>query len=335
MPSADYDLINNILIVGDITSAFSNFQIIQEDRTTICQSTLGAIETASKQDFDLIAIIIPENTSKLGNALKTMRHAAGSVKIVLLAQMWQEPIAKKFAEQEHSGTEYADDYLICPIEWEQFLQTFQPENTEGSSAKKIAELEKLATTDELTGLKNRRYIWEFARQIIEHSKKDQGRVTLLLFDIDNFKHYNDEYSHSAGDEILQQAGKLMTNCCRNHDVVGRIGGDEFAVIFWDEPSYDTTQTPSERRQTLSEHPTEPIFIANRFRNAINSARLTRLGPEGKGVLTISGGLATFPRDGSNIDELFEKADQAMLEAKRSGKNSIYLVGTQKNDVANI
>jgi PleD family two-component response regulator len=60
-----------------------------------------------------------------------------------------------------------------------------------------------------------------------------------------------------------------------------------------------------------------------------------LGPEGKGVLTISGGLASFPRDGSNIEELFQQADKALLEAKRSGKNRIYLVGKPQSDITEI
>ena len=195
---------------------------------------------------------------------------------------------------------------------------------------KIAELEKLATTDELTELKNRRYIWEFARQIIDHAKEQGFLVTLLLFDIDNFKHYNDVYSHSTGDEILKEAAKLMLNCCREHDVVGRVGGDEFAVIFWDGPKIEQNQPQQERRGEAKGHPSEPVFIANRFRKAINKASFSRLGTEGNGVLTISGGLATFPKDGQNMDELFEKADQALLEAKRSGKNRIYLVGSENS-----
>jgi PleD family two-component response regulator len=60
-----------------------------------------------------------------------------------------------------------------------------------------------------------------------------------------------------------------------------------------------------------------------------------LGPKGRGVLTISGGLATFPDNGSTVEELFEQADKALLDAKRSGKNKIYLVGKPRNDIANI
>ena len=78
-----------------------------------------------------------------------------------------------------------------------------------------------------------------------------------------------------------------------------------------------------------------VLIPPRFRRELKTAELHLLGPQGKGVLTISGGLASFPRDGSTIQQLFNQADNALLEAKRSGKNRIYLVGKPQNDIADI
>jgi PleD family two-component response regulator len=207
--------------------------------------------------------------------------------------------------------------------------------TVDATRERVKQLEKLATEDELTGLKNRRYIWEFSRQIIEHARGENRRVTLLIFDIDNFKHYNDVYGHSAGDEVLKQAAVLMRRCCRGHDVVGRIGGDEFAVVFWDDPRRGPLKEEAERRSATADHPKEAIFIAKRFRKELGKAEPHLLGPEGKGVLTISGGLASFPRDGSTTGELFDQADKALLEAKRSGKNKIYLVGRPRSDIAEV
>ena len=204
-----------------------------------------------------------------------------------------------------------------------------------ATSERAKQLEKLATEDDLTGLKNRRYIWEFSRQIIERARSENGRVTLLIFDIDNFKHYNDVYGHCAGDEVLKQAAVLMRRCCRGHDVVGRIGGDEFAVVFWDDPRRKPIKEEAERRSAMADHPKEAIFIAKRFRKELGKAELHLLGPEGKGVLTISGGLASFPRDGSTIGKVFEQADKALLDAKRSGKNKIYLVGSPQGDIAEV
>ncbi len=341
-----------ILLVGDIGKAFLDVSDISEERYELCDNMLDAVNSAANNDFAAIGIVMAGTSSKLSSALRALR-AGSNAKIILLAQMYEEPIAIQLVDSACNGTSAADDYLICPVQPDRFYESIM--TTEAGSASKVGlsvpvdaametkikHLERLATEDDLTGLKNRRYIWEFSRQIIEHAGRENGRVTLLVFDIDDFKHYNDVYGHSVGDEVLKQAAVLMQRCCRGHDVVGRIGGDEFAVVFWDEPQAKPADVPTkgaERRSARADHPKEVIFIAKRFVRELEKSELTALaglGPEGKGVLTISGGLASFPRDGSTIQELFQQADRALLEAKRSGKNRIHLVGKPQNDIADI
>ena len=163
-------------------------------------------------------------------------------------------------------------------------------------------------------------------------------MTLLLFDIDEFKYYNDTYGHLAGDEILREVTRLIHRCCRAHDVVARMGGDEFAVLFWDtgEPRelYDRevpeiiTEEPdaAEPQHPHKHHPQIAMFLSNRFRRAMKNNEFPSLGPDARGKLTISGGLACYPHDGKTLPDLFAKADEALLSAKRFGKNRIYLVG---------
>ena len=349
-----------ILLVGDVGKAFLDAGAITEKHCVVCTNMLDAIDVAAKNDFAAIGIVMFGMSAKLSSALKALRDNCNS-KIVLLAQMYEEPIAIRLVGSTYNGTSVADDYLICPVQPDSFYESIMTTGSRsagkvGPSAlldatieMKIKHLERLATEDDLTGLKNRRYIWEFSRQIMEHVRKGNGRVTLLVFDIDDFKHYNDVYGHCAGDEVLKQAAVLMRRCCRGHDVVGRIGGDEFAVVFWDstlgrltaEPQSKPLGAPAEgteRRSARADHPKEAIFIAKRFVRELEKSEfsaLGELGPEGKGILTISGGLASFPRDGSTIQELFQQADRALLEAKRSGKNRIYLVGKPQSDIADI
>ena len=353
-----------ILLIGDINRAFLDAdapaallrRAKQQGLPCEIQTNMpDAIEMAARSSFAAIAVVMFGMSGKLSSALKRLRETNRDARIILLAQVYEEPAAMQLVGSICNGATLADDYLICPIQANKFYESIMPvEGRRGgepagpaaiaeTGEMRIKQLEKLATEDELTGLKNRRYIWEFSRQVIEHARGEEGRVTLLIFDIDNFKHYNDVYGHLAGDEVLKQAAVLMRRCCRGHDVVGRIGGDEFAVVFWDRQSTEVRSQKSEvrkqktenRRQTLAEHPKEAIFIAKRFRKELGKAELHLLGPEGKGVLTISGGLASFPRDGPTIQELFQQADKALLEAKRSGKNRIYLVGKPQNDIADI
>ena len=335
-----------ILVTGDINKAFSDVEAIGKLPCQICADMADAIEAAGKSNFAAIAVVMSAAPGKLSSSLKALREVNCDAKIILLAQMHEEPRAMQLVSSSSNGSGVADEYLICPIQANRFYESIMPiighRSAEEDRAVVDAEtkmkkraLERLATEDELTGLKNRRYIWEFSRQIIERARKEHGRVTLLVFDIDNFKHYNDIYGHLAGDEILKQAAVLMRRCCRSHDVVGRIGGDEFAVVFWDDPQRRTAGTEAERRLAQAEQPKEVIFIAERFRRELEKAEFDSLGPEGKGVLTISGGLASLVRDGSTIEELFQQVDKALLEAKRSGKNRIYLVGKPESDISDI
>ena len=345
-----------ILLIGDVGKAFLD----AGDITELCEvhaDMPDGVAAAAKNNFAGVGVVMSGTSGKLGSALKTLREANRDVKIVLLARMCEEPTAMELVGRVGNGRSAADDYLICPIDFS-YLESHISYLERGTSAvlqqpitetapagavdaatnRKIELLEKLAAEDDLTGLKNRRYIWEFSRQIMERARRENGRVTLLVFDIDDFKRYNDAYGHRAGDEILKQAAILMRRCCRQHDVVGRIGGDEFAVVFWDDPARQPVGTETERRSAMADHPREAISIAKRFVGELEKAELSAfsgLGPAGKGVLTISGGLASFPRDGSTIQELFQQADQALLEAKRSGKNRIYLVGKPQSDIADI
>ncbi|HEY1628996.1 MAG TPA: GGDEF domain-containing protein, partial [Tepidisphaeraceae bacterium] len=94
-------------------------------------------------------------------------------------------------------------------------------------------LQRLAISDDLTGLYNGRYFRIFLEQMLKRAKLERFPVTLLLFDIDNFKSYNDRYGHCVGDEILKQTAQVIRSCCREHDHVARVSGDEFGVIFWE------------------------------------------------------------------------------------------------------
>ena len=189
-----------------------------------------------------------------------------------------------------------------------------------AAARRMESMRHLASTDGLTGLSNRRYFYQRTDTILRRMARAGREATLVLFDVDNFKHYNDTYGHAAGDEILRETAAMMRQTMRQHDIVARIGGDEFAVLLWD---------AKPARQLDSQPIHSAMEMVGRFHRAISQQELPMLGPEAKGALTMSGGAAVFPRDGDNCRELLRRADQALSQAKRSGKDTINLVGDSR------
>ncbi|MEK6703694.1 MAG: GGDEF domain-containing protein [Planctomycetota bacterium] len=176
-----------------------------------------------------------------------------------------------------------------------------------------AQLKDAAFIDALTGAYNRRYFDRYLASAIDQARDTRRPVTVLVFDVDNFKTYNDRFGHDAGDEILRETIKLLRATVRPGDRVCRVGGDEFAVIFDD---------PTGPREPGSKHPATIWAIADRFQQQIREHKFPKLSEHAPGQLTISGGLATFPWDGTTAEELLCRADQLALESKRQGKNVI-------------
>ncbi|MCP3903501.1 MAG: GGDEF domain-containing protein [Planctomycetes bacterium] len=170
----------------------------------------------------------------------------------------------------------------------------------------------LAYRDELTGAWNRRYMKRFLSEVIDEARSRRRPITVMVFDIDDFKRYNDAFGHDAGDVILCETVSLLNSVIRESDRVCRIGGDEFAVVFAD----------LEPRASGSTHPASVELLARRFQAQVSAMRFPKLGLEAPGTLSISGGLATFPWDGDDPGTLLRLADHRALESKRRGKNHL-------------
>jgi diguanylate cyclase (GGDEF)-like protein len=171
----------------------------------------------------------------------------------------------------------------------------------------------MAYRDELTGAWNRRFYESFMKQVLRDAARSRLAVTVMVFDIDDFKRYNDEFGHDAGDEVLRETVRLLESVIRSGDRVCRMGGDEFVVVFADLAG---------PREPGSNPPDTVEAIAARFQDQVCRMRFPKLGLDAPGTLSISGGLATFPWDGNDATSLLRHADQLALQSKRNGKNVI-------------
>lgn len=159
-------------------------------------------------------------------------------------------------------------------------------------------LAELATLDPLTNLPNRRLFWERANEYFSHAKRSQHPLSLILFDVDHFKRYNDTHGHTSGDEILKELGKILKQLIRVEDVIARYGGEEFALLL-----------PSTNLQGAK-------VVAERIRNHIENH------PWPLCKVTVSLGVASLDPSIKSAQELLDAADVALYQAKQQGRNRV-------------
>lgn len=160
-------------------------------------------------------------------------------------------------------------------------------------------LQRLSQFDYLTDLSNRVYFERSLKKAMARAERIRKKVTLFFLDMDGFKQVNDTYGHQIGDQLLVVAAHILKSSVREEDVVSRLGGDEFAIVF--ERIEDHADVAIIAKYILKKI-SEPIFI------------------EGHEIhVNFSIGIASYPENAENADELIKKADTAMYVAKNSGK----------------
>jgi diguanylate cyclase (GGDEF)-like protein/PAS domain S-box-containing protein len=179
------------------------------------------------------------------------------------------------------------------VRYEQQLVVYQTE-LEAANRKLLA----LATTDGLTGVKNRAAFNEKLSEEFHRAARHERPLSLILMDVDHFKMFNDTYGHPAGDEVLKKVAATLNSSARITDMVARYGGEEFAVIL---PDTDAAGA---------------LVLAERCREAV------ALAPWNKRPITISVGVATLTAETADAEVLLQEADQALYESKRAGRNRV-------------
>jgi diguanylate cyclase (GGDEF)-like protein len=168
------------------------------------------------------------------------------------------------------------------------------------------EMKTLSLTDAMTNLHNYRYFEDRLKEEINRGNRHNKKVSLMILDIDHFKNYNDTLGHQAGDEVLRSIGKILKQTIRDEDIVARYGGEEFCIIL---PGIEKSGIP---------------ILGERVRKRVESEKFFKEKVQPGGKVTISIGTATFPDDAKNFNDLVEKADKALYQAKNSGRNQTKL-----------
>jgi diguanylate cyclase (GGDEF)-like protein len=167
-------------------------------------------------------------------------------------------------------------------------------------------IEQMSYTDSMTGLYNYRYFYKRLQEEMTRAKRFDRRMALVIFDIDEFKVFNDTYGHQSGDHLLEQLGALLAKSVRSIDVVSRYGGEEFCIIMPETSAEDCANFMDRMRVTVLNHEFRDRFTSEQHR------------------ITVSLGGAIHPNDAQRIDRLIYCADMALLQAKSSGRNRSFM-----------
>lgn len=165
-------------------------------------------------------------------------------------------------------------------------------------------LEELSITDGLTGIYNFRHFYSRLEEEIRRAERYQHPVSVIIADVDHFKHYNDANGHLMGDAVLAGIASCLKACMRQHDLVARYGGEEFSIIL--------PETDKEDAKNISE----------RIRRLIAEQPFPHKDTQPGGNVTLSLGVATFPNDANNTRELVRVSDSALYRAKEKGRNRV-------------
>jgi diguanylate cyclase (GGDEF)-like protein/PAS domain S-box-containing protein len=170
------------------------------------------------------------------------------------------------------------------------------------NARLFREIQHLATTDPLTGLYNRRYFFDLAQREMDRARRYERHLAVLMVDLDQFKEVNDLYGHAAGDEVLRTVGNRFTEALRKTDILGRYGGEEFAAVL-----------PETARAGAR-------LVAEKLRECIHNRSIAT--PNALVSMTASVGIGFYDERCQSLDELMDRADQALYEAKRTGRDRV-------------
>ena len=252
-----------------------------------------------------------EVLGKQMNILKSGKQGFGFYK-----QLWTQLLETGRFEGElwnrrKSGEEYPQCLSISAIK-ENGITTHYVGHLTDITLQKNAELEikKLAFYDPLTGLANRRLLFDRLEHELIIAKRKENCGSLVFIDLDEFKPLNDTYGHNAGDQLLVEVAKRLSSVLREDDTASRLGGDEFIILIH----------ANEKDNATAEK--NAMTVATKIQTVLN--QVYTLGSQ-QHYFTASIGVTTFPAELTTAEEVLEQADKAMYQSKEAGRNTITMV----------
>ncbi|UCH11946.1 MAG: diguanylate cyclase, partial [Candidatus Omnitrophota bacterium] len=289
-----------ILVVDDEEVMRSLLTDLITDIGYEVRAVATGIEALEKAKTDGYAVIITDLKMPGMGGLELLEKVKAINMDVCIIVITAYPSVESAAEAIREG---AYDYITKPFNIEEIKVVLRRAVERHYLLKEAEQKEfyqELSILDDLTGIYNHRHFHDVLPREIARAKRYSQSFSLLMIDIDDFKKYNDTHGHLAGDELLKKIAKSFMQAVRSVDMVFRYGGEEFVILL-----------PQASKQNGAE-------ICKRIHDSMKQ----------KLPVTVSIGLAGFPEDGTSKDELIEKIDSAMYQAKRLGKDRSCIFGEE-------
>jgi two-component system, cell cycle response regulator len=322
--SGQFGILDQTLTVKNETAAHARVLVVEDspidlekisetlrrdtDSVVSADTSAKALELGMAEDFELIVVsltLLHEDGLRLCSQLRSHERTR-QAPILLIAD---EGDLSRVAKGLELG---ANDYLLKPIDRNELLARVRTQVRRKRYHEKLRQNYEqslsMALTDSLTGVFNRRYVSAHLPRLLERSWESQKPVAILMYDIDHFKTVNDTYGHGVGDEVLREVAARTNRNLRNFDLVARYGGEEFIVVM-----------PDTDREAA-------FAVAERLRRRVGEEPFGVSASVGEITVTISIGVAVVDGEGDTADAILKRADDALYQAKRSGRNRTVAAG---------
>lgn len=313
-PAADPSLGRRILVVDDdetVREALKDFLEFHDFAVVAVEGAARALELLAGGEFDLVIsdLVMPRMD---GIALiKAVREAGSDVPLLVMTGFASIEYA---VESMKAG---ATDFITKPLKFDHVMLIVN-RVLETANLRRLARereyYKDLSNSDGLTQIGNYRHFQHVLRLEIDRQKRYGRALTLLMIDIDDFKRTNDRFGHLIGDMVLIKIAALLRDEVRGFDSVARYGGDEFTVIL-----------PEVNEKAA-------VAVGRRIMRSISLQEFAS--PEFKdvGPVSVTIGVASYPKDAGEAQDLVAKADRAMYAGKSAGKNCLCVFGEERNIV---
>ncbi|MGI9373123.1 MAG: PleD family two-component system response regulator [Hyphomicrobiales bacterium] len=307
LTSDKLDYPGKILLVDDSEEIHQTLMLNALDGlhdVVIAREPQQALFEAAENPYDLIIVslnLASFDGLRLCSQIRSLERTRQIPLLILVHEQQNEQLMRAL----DMGV---NDYLVCPVDRNELVARVKSQIRRWRHTQQlrhsVRQSIELAVTDSLTGLHNRRYMEAHLATLVQAAGNRGKSLTLLALDIDHFKQINDTYGHDAGDAVLREFARRIKNVVRGDDLACRTGGEEFIIVL------PETSLPA------------ACGIAERLRKSISEQPFDIELAEGALSLTVSIGLSSLDSDTESPGALLKRADIALYEAKRSGRNRV-------------